>query len=993
MRSLLLTLPMLGWLTQPLFAADSVLIVADERPAMEVLAARLRSAAQVETRIVEPSNLPPSLAGFKAVFVYIHGNLAEPAERAFIDYTQAGGKLVTLHHSISSGKRKNKYWFEFLGIELPTGDVAQGGYKWTEPATLEIVNLAPGHFVTTHQVPYPTRLPYRREGTSGEPPALPGFALPDSEVYLNHTFTRPRTVLLGFKYRDPQSGVVYMQDRAGWHLPAGKGEIFYFKPGHSTKDFENPAYAQILANTLTTPSPASAPTRKESVVITAGDDWLPLQPELEIAPGSALDFSSWVTPAAPAGRLGRIIVNAQGHFAFASNPRKPQRFYGVNLCFGAQYLAHAEADRLADRLARLGYNSVRIHHYESELVAGQSDSTQPNPAKLDQLDYLLAALAKRGLYLTTDLYVSRPVRYEELGFNRTGPVPMNTFKMLVPVHEGAWNNWKRFTRALLLHVNPYTGKSYASDPALAWLSMINEGNFGNYVREMREIPEWTTAWNQWLRDRYGSREKLANAWGGQLKPDEDFPAVALPENLSGPGLRVRDCLLFLAHTEKTTVQRMTRFLRDELHCHALITNANAWTNHAIDQEAREIYDYVDDHFYVDHPEFLEQSWRLPSRCGNLSPVASGATGGRDRAFTRLFGKPFTITEYNYSGPGRYRGVGGLLTGALGALQDWDGIWRFAYSHSRNAMFEPARMNYFDTACDPLNQAADRASLCLFLRGDMMPAPHSVAIGMSHEDFAHPPARIPRLNPRWSWIAWITRIGTETRNDPRDLKRHQILLPLGWSPNPERRSNRQAGLLDPYSTNQAPWPSLLRDTGILAADNPTDPARPVLKSETGEMFLDAPRNLMVFDTPKTAGGFGPAGSSWITAQGGVRFAIQGYDATVWVTSLDGQPIRQSRHLLVTHLTDLQNTRIQYAEPACQTLLDWGSLPYLVRVGQAQVSLDNRHAKHMRIWALSPGGRRLGTVPTQATARGLSFVADVAGDRAHGARMLYEIQRTP
>ena len=57
----------------------------------------------------------------------------------------------------------------------------------------------------------------------------------------------------------------------------------------------------------------------------------------------------WVD--APAGKHGRVIVNAEGRFAFADSPKVARRFYGVNLCFGAHYLSKEEADRLADRLA------------------------------------------------------------------------------------------------------------------------------------------------------------------------------------------------------------------------------------------------------------------------------------------------------------------------------------------------------------------------------------------------------------------------------------------------------------------------------------------------------------------------------------------------------------------------------------------------------------------------------------------------------------------
>src|ERR1044071_2729997 len=123
-----------------------VLIVADEFPAMEVVAAKLKTAAQISSQIVKQADMPPDLARFESVIVYIHGALSERAENAFIDYAQAGGKLVLLHHSISSGKRKNAHWFSFLGVSLPEADVSKGGYKWIEGINFTLVNLNPNHF-------------------------------------------------------------------------------------------------------------------------------------------------------------------------------------------------------------------------------------------------------------------------------------------------------------------------------------------------------------------------------------------------------------------------------------------------------------------------------------------------------------------------------------------------------------------------------------------------------------------------------------------------------------------------------------------------------------------------------------------------------------------------------------------------------------------------------------------------------------------------------
>ena len=439
------------------------------------------------------------------------------------------------------------------------------------------------------------------------------------------------------------------------------------------------------------------------------------------------------------------------------------------------------------------------------------------------------------------------------------------------------------------------------------------------------------------------------------------------------------------------VLRMKAFLKDELGCHALISNSSSWTRFTTDQSARAVYDYVDDHFYVDHPNFLERPWRLPSRCPNSSPLAEGAPGGRAITFTRLFDKPFTVTEYNYSGPGRFRGVGGILTGALGALQGWGGIWRFAYSHSREALFAPGAMGYFDLAGDPLSQAADRASLCLFLRGDLQMARHSVALVMTEADLAHPAAKIPTLAPGWHWLAWVTRVGTQVVRSPETALPESALVPLAWQTPASAYPSSQVLALEPYTAGNAPLIAALKERGILPSATP-DPEHKFFRSETGEITIDGPQDRLVLDTPRTAGCYARAGQTVEASNGGVGIAIEGSDATVWVSALDREPIRRSRRLLVTHLTDLQNTGIRYAESARKTLLDWGRSPHLVRAGKAEVSIRLENASRYAVWALTPGGKRLAQVPAKIEGDTLRFTADVAGDPDAGARMLYEVTHT-
>jgi len=234
------------WVGSLMAASAGVLIVADEFPAMQSLAAKLDHEEHVKSSVVAQTNLPASLATFDAVMVYIHQGLSEKAEDALIDYAKNGGKLIVLHHSISSGKRKNAHWFPFLGVALPEGDVTNGGYKWIEGVSWRLVNLNPNHFIMTNKVKYPERFAC---GTNASP-ELPGFTLENSEVYLNHVHTEPRTLLMGLCYTDSKSGATYSQERAGWIKPAGKGWVIYLMPGHRWSDFENVAYGRIVLNAV-----------------------------------------------------------------------------------------------------------------------------------------------------------------------------------------------------------------------------------------------------------------------------------------------------------------------------------------------------------------------------------------------------------------------------------------------------------------------------------------------------------------------------------------------------------------------------------------------------------------------------------------------------------------------------------------------------------------------------------------------------------------------
>ena len=233
-------------------------------------------------------------------------------------------------------------------------------------------------------------------------------------------------------------------------------------------------------------------------VIRAGEDWLPLDYFKEVVAGSAADFSHFPFRDGPAGKYGWLKVK-DGHFVFADRPDAPQRFWGVNFCGESTCPSHADAERIVTFLTRAGYNTMRIHHYERTFVRGSSDRLTLNPEMIDRFDYFFAKAKERGIYTTTDIYVSRIVNWRDIGIDRDGAVDMSLVKGLFLVHEPAFENWKAFARNLLTHVNPYTGLRYADDPALAFISLVNEGVFAWSRGAFDEEPT-RLAWRKWLAE-------------------------------------------------------------------------------------------------------------------------------------------------------------------------------------------------------------------------------------------------------------------------------------------------------------------------------------------------------------------------------------------------------------------------------------------------------------------------------------------------------------
>ena len=238
-------------------ASSKLLIVHDELPQVEVLASFLIEQGGLDITVVEQSALPEDWSAYRAVIAYIHRVLEVATEKKLIAYAENGGRFIALHHSISSHKARNEFFFDFLGIRLDNPGEARnpvtpgGGYGWRDES-LTLVNLNPAHYITSHNVVWGDEIPYTPSDQPSVESLYPSITLHESEVYMNHKFTdgREKTVLMGFKFLDERNGQLFMQDRAGWLKRRGAGEVVYFMPGHAASDFENRSISQMILNAI-----------------------------------------------------------------------------------------------------------------------------------------------------------------------------------------------------------------------------------------------------------------------------------------------------------------------------------------------------------------------------------------------------------------------------------------------------------------------------------------------------------------------------------------------------------------------------------------------------------------------------------------------------------------------------------------------------------------------------------------------------------------------
>jgi hypothetical protein len=718
------------------------------------------------------------------------------------------------------------------------------------------------------------------------------------------------------------------------------------------------------------------------------ETWLPLRENsLTVAAGSALDFSALVEPG-PAGRHGWAKVLPDGHIGFENQPRA-QRFLAASLVFlplNGGIPDHGGSDRLVEQLRRTGYNLVRLHFVDAQLMSGRNQDFDFNPDQFDRLHYLMATLARNGIYWLADGLTSDNGAWGDVQPHRW--VKNHSAKLDLLTSEEGFQHWATLVKRLWGIPNPYTGIAPLNDPAMLGLILVNEGSLGYLatINGNHYPPVLAPLFRDWLISKYGNSNALRAAWGAELAAGETLATqVRLPEAVRGRGMRDTDFARFVVDLEQKAYRRMVANMR-ALGYGGLTTAFDNWSFINADI-TRSTLPWVDMHSYHASPSNHGQPG---SRIAQTSVHSDVARYVRELTNTRQWGKPFTVSEYGQPFWNKWRHESAVLVPAIAAIQGWDAISQFAETPIQDnygsSPFPRRQAIYpYGIGADPIARAGERLAALLFLRGDVAPATSRIRL---HVD----PDRAMARSGGWeqvpeglSRLGLVTAIGLDFGPMPTVPVAGELSVDLTGA-RPPWWVQLENGLIKAGADSLASGLAPLVKAKVASAKNPSRPQDKLYQSQTGQLTLDSSNNLITLASERSAALVLRAGA--VASAGPLSVADVNGPALIALSSLDMQPVGRSQRMLLTVLTDAINSGMTFEDVERTTIRTLGRFPPVVGGVAATVRIEHANASRLQIWPLALNGERRAPIPLAVNGTVAKLNLDTA-NLPDGPALFFEI----
>ncbi len=464
--------------------------------------------------------------------------------------------------------------------------------------------------------------------------------------------------------------------------------------------------------TLDFPAPLTYYTDNSLVPGDPGfQNWFEFKPSNDYTTPTEIGMRDWLEkPAGKHGRIGRAGDKLIYH-------GKPIKLWGINLCYGACAPEKELAEKRAQFYAQYGINSVRLHKYADGTgwagIQSKESFCELDPEGLDRMDYQVAQLKKHGIYVKLSAHFGsqklgpgdkKYVPYlEEFGSFSGKNNRITTPHSAVHYSPELQNVQIRQTVNLLKHKNPYTGLTYAEDPAVAFIEIINEQSilFFSSMNPLKASPTLRRYVGKrfcaWLRKRYPTHAELEQAWGGPGSFDsfvgDGFPAVGerldkdnilplgnpwywdpqqLATSQASRKQRLLDSLLFLYELQNEFYQRYVQAMRAAGYEGEIVSSnwqAGRAYSHFYNLHSDAMVGTVDRHNYF--------GGGSQSRIKNATMLMLPGSGILSSGMQQVVDHPFMLSEWIHVTPNEWGVEGPAIIGAYGmGLQGWDVSFMF-----------------------------------------------------------------------------------------------------------------------------------------------------------------------------------------------------------------------------------------------------------------------------------------------------------------------------
>ncbi|MFN4228135.1 MAG: hypothetical protein ACK4F0_08385 [Candidatus Ratteibacteria bacterium] len=637
----------------------------------------------------------------------------------------------------------------------------------------------------------------------------------------------------------------------------------------------------------------------------------------------------------PAGIHGYLKRNENGNFVFEDGT--PAKFWGV---VGPLCPSKSDAEYLAKRLSKYGFNLIRMHNLRSELTDWyQADNTKElNKNKLDRLDYFISQLKKEGIYVQFVMWYGNKFKEKDgiKDWNKDFGLLSQTLYFDKPTQDF----YLEFLKKIFTHRNPYTGLTYAEDPVIVQVQIVNENNM--FFNSLQGLPpsyliDLKHLFIKWVKDKYKTDENLFSNWKTILTPFETGESIDdmmllsifdLANPIERKIKRAKDQALFYYQLQTDFYKKVEKTLRD-LGYKGMICGtpwyAPGWLNE-VDLYSNAELDFISKHTYWDHgrggwrPEVVTFDNKPMIKYPEKSMILPG--------YNRVFSKPFMITEWNCVYPNEFVLESVPIMASYAALQGWSGLTHFAIG---DVDWTGYLNEMFGIATNPMYWCLEPIGSLIFLRGDVKEGDIVYKRKMSFEDIFNPKREIERkvlekledvdyMRARWE-----------------DLKFPSYIFGVG-KVGIEFVEKKQENFIDQEKIRKY-----------------IDEKNKIIKSSTEELTWNYGQGYLVVDTERTQGAVGFLDKLDINTKY-LKINLENPFCAVFLSSVDEKAINFSSHLLLTIVGRCRNKGQEYVKIGNEwQLKSLGTSPVLME--PVNLNLEIKNNKNFELYALDINGKRI------------------------------------